>query len=543
MSDIFQHNALGQLQGNLVDGTVQFLGLKYGSLKNRFAPSELVTSYEQPIKDCTRYGPPPVSPAGAIHTEFGFIQKSLPLPAVPEHSDLEGLNLNVTVPQGKDGVIDTNANLPVYVFIHGGGFAVGSSWYPHYNSTPLVRLSTEIGKPVIGVSINYRLGVPGFLTSRELRDAGYKPNNGYRDQRTALTWVKRFIGGFGGNPDELTVAGESAGGLSVAMLLLSEEPLMSRCLTTGGAMLLFKPIPEAETEATYQSVIEALGLADKSSAERIQGLLDLPVDDLWQKVPPGAALIPTLDGETVPGTPSFEIVTSQDDHPEYPIPGRRWCKGLMIGDSQLDANILCHMGLDNLNPGIASKFIRSVRESLREHPEAAEELFKAYDLSPSTDDDEAMLTILRFASEIAFYAAAISLAKGWPQTEANKVFLYHFNEGIPWEGRFQGEAGHILDVAYLFQNYNDHLTDAQKAVARTYGEDFIKFVNGEDPWPPVQNDQIGARVYGPSDVGRTAEYVGSADLEKTRRHDRILKLGELAGFDSINAAFHDFFLK
>jgi carboxylesterase type B len=75
------------------------------------------------------------------------------LPEVPTHSDLDGLNLNITVPANKDGAIDPNAKLPVYVFIHGGGFAVGSSWYPHYDPTLIVKTSVEKGKPIIGITI------------------------------------------------------------------------------------------------------------------------------------------------------------------------------------------------------------------------------------------------------------------------------------------------------------------------------------------------------------------------------------------------------
>jgi carboxylesterase type B len=62
------------------------------------------------------------------------------------------------------------------------------------------------------ISTSYRLGVTGFMTSKELRNAGYKANNGLHDQRTALQWIRRFIGGFGGDPDEITASGESAGG-------------------------------------------------------------------------------------------------------------------------------------------------------------------------------------------------------------------------------------------------------------------------------------------------------------------------------------------
>ena len=159
------------------------------------------------------------------------------------------------------------------------------------------------------------------------------------------------------------------------------------------------------------------------------------------------------------------------------------------------------MGLDTRKPNVAQKFIDSVNNTLSSHPSAAAELLSSYNITPSTPDEEALLSILRFSSEISFYAPARAFAQGWPNTKDSKFFLYHFNEGIPWPGRFQGEAGHILDVAYLFQNYNEHLTEEGKKLARQYAEDFINFVNGEDPWPPVQGGKLGARVYGPSSEG------------------------------------------
>lgn len=199
------------------------------------------------------------------------------------------------------------------------------------------------------------------------------------------------------------------------------------------------------------------------------------------------------------------------------------------------------MGLDQRNPGIASKFIESVNKTLVTYPDAASALLSSYHITDSTDDDEAVLSILQFATEISFYAPALAFAKGWPQTKDNKIFLYHFNEGIPWEGRFKGHAGHILDVAYLFQNFNEHLSDEQKAVARAYAEDFIEFVNGNDPWQPIEGGQMGARVYGPSSEGITAKYVADGKPEEVGRHDRVLKLGEQVGFDIILEVFQNFF--
>jgi len=118
---------------------------------------------------------------------------------------------------------------------------------------------------------------------------------------------------------------------------------MKRCLSTGGAVLLFKPIPEAAAEAAYQAVIKAFGLADKSPEDRIKALLTIPVDDLWQKVPMGTALLPSIDGDTVPGEPSFITVASQEDDPRFLIPGRKWCSALMIGESKLDVSITLHV--------------------------------------------------------------------------------------------------------------------------------------------------------------------------------------------------------
>jgi carboxylesterase type B len=193
------------------------------------------------------------------------------------------------------------------------------------------------------------------------------------------------------------------------------------------------------------------------------------------------------------------------------------------------------------NPGIGAKFVTSVKKTLSSHPEAASKLLSSYSISETTNDDEAMLSILQFASESSFYAPALAFAKGWPNTKENKFFLYHFNEGNPWEGRFKGEAGHILDVSFLFQNYNEFFSDDQKTLARQYGEDFIRFVNGEDPWPPVEGESPGARVYGPTNEGVIAKYVASGGPAEIGRNDRVLKLGEMVGFDTILEVFQNFF--
>ncbi|KAH9845237.1 putative triacylglycerol lipase [Teratosphaeria destructans] len=103
----------------------------------------------------------------------------------------------------------TGQRLPVYFFIQGGGFSTNSN--PNYNGSGLIQAS---GYNIVVVSINYRVGPYGFLASREVQDGG-SINNGLKDQRKALEWVNKYIEQFGGDPNHVTIGGDSAGAQSV----------------------------------------------------------------------------------------------------------------------------------------------------------------------------------------------------------------------------------------------------------------------------------------------------------------------------------------
>lgn len=109
--------------------------------------------------------------------------------------------------------------LPVLVWIYGGGFTAGGSADGRYNTSYLVNSSVSISKPVITVSINYRLGAWGFLASEETQ-AAQVSNVGLFDQRQALIWINQNIASFGGDPDAVTICGESAGAFSVGYHLV-----------------------------------------------------------------------------------------------------------------------------------------------------------------------------------------------------------------------------------------------------------------------------------------------------------------------------------
>lgn len=124
------------------------------------------------------------------------------------------LYLNVIMPTTSD------TDLPVAVWIHGGGLYEGGSNDERYNLSYIVQNSVEVGKPMIGISLQYRLDGWGFLVGQEALEGG-ATNLGYRDQRLALHWIQENIAAFGGDPTKVTIWGESAGGLSVGAHLLA----------------------------------------------------------------------------------------------------------------------------------------------------------------------------------------------------------------------------------------------------------------------------------------------------------------------------------
>ncbi|PWN52525.1 alpha/beta-hydrolase [Violaceomyces palustris] len=129
----------------------------------------------------------------------------------------ECLTLNVVRPANHTG-----EKLPVWVFIHGGGFYMGGSGDRRYNGSWIVDRSVELGQPIIYASLNYRLNVLGFPVGDDAEQEGLL-NLGLYDQRLALNWIKENIGAFGGDPEKVTINGESAGGASMLFHLTAYE--------------------------------------------------------------------------------------------------------------------------------------------------------------------------------------------------------------------------------------------------------------------------------------------------------------------------------
>jgi para-nitrobenzyl esterase len=275
----------GTYQGMLdTTSTVrQFLGIRYA----------------QPVTSNLRWRPPqPVTPSAATQdaTQFGnhCPQTFTPFGNATQTEDC--LFLNVFSPngnghgsqggngQGQNGQGDNNqgdddqggGGRPVMVWIHGGALAVGES--NEFDATRLVQ------RDVVVVTLNYRLGALGFLAHPAL--SGESPdhvsgNYGFQDQQAALKWVRRNIRAFGGNPEKVTVFGESAGGLSTFVNLVSPTArgLFHRVIVESGAYLLTPPTL-AQAEAAGTNFASAVQCTQSNAADVLTCLRALPVSTI-----------------------------------------------------------------------------------------------------------------------------------------------------------------------------------------------------------------------------------------------------------------------
>ncbi|KAH8816695.1 lipase 3 precursor [Xylogone sp. PMI_703] len=188
------------------------------------------------------------------------------------------LTVDVYRPSG----ISASSKLPVLFWIFGGGFELGST--STYDGTSIVSDSMTMGKPIIFVAVNYRVGGFGFLPGKEILADG-SANLGLLDQRLGLQWVADNIASFGGDPTKVTIWGESAGAISVAdqMVLYDGDntykgkPLFRAGIMDSGSIVPADPVDCPKGQAVYDTVVKTAGCA--SSANTLECLRGLSYTD------------------------------------------------------------------------------------------------------------------------------------------------------------------------------------------------------------------------------------------------------------------------
>lgn len=252
----------GQVQGTDQDGIFRYLGLPYAQATERFVPAGEVKPWEG-VYMADSYGP--ISPQGSISGVGGQVSQ--------EGTDNNCQNLNIWTPGVNDG-----KKRPVMVWLHGGGFSTGSANEEGYDGEALSRSGD-----VVVVSVNHRLNVFGHLDLSAYDDKYRQSANvGITDIEASLEWIQANIEVFGGDPDNVTLFGQSGGGAKVLALMSSpySEGLFDKGIVQSGATETMGVSFNTQESSTRlaENVLNNLGI----TGENIEDIQNVPMEELQE---------------------------------------------------------------------------------------------------------------------------------------------------------------------------------------------------------------------------------------------------------------------
>jgi para-nitrobenzyl esterase len=387
------------------------------------------------------------------------------------------LYLNVWTP-----VHGANAKLPVLVYFYGGGFSAGDGSESRYDGASLAQ------RGIVTVTVNYRLDVFGFLALPEL--AAESPehatgNYGLLDQNAALRWVQRNIAAFGGDPNQVTIGGESAGSMSVSAQMASplSKGLMQRAIGESGAMLgNLKPRPRALAERQGKDFERQVGAHSLAQLRAMDAQALLKAADK-KDVP---EFRPTIDGYFLPRSPEAIYQAGEQAH----IP-------LLVGSNSQEGYYTAL--LDDKAPTLAN-YRAAMKKQFGAH---AAEALKLY---PATNEAEVKASATAYEGDQFIAFATWRWMNVHRQTGQAPVYYYYFVQPRP--AKRDGSAGpdagavHSGEIEYALGNLAGNTvfawTDADHRVSdlmQGYWANFIKTGNpngaGLPEWPATASKDGG----------------------------------------------------
>lgn len=442
-------------------------GLVQGVFENGLTVYKGVPFAAPPVGDLRWRAPQPPAKWDGVKQTVKFAPAPMQGGNTPSGKSEDCLYLNIWSPAKS-----TNEKLPVLVWIYGGGFSFGSTSEPGYNGEKLAK------RAVILVSIAYRVGQLGFLAHPELSAESpdhVSGNYGILDQIAGLKWIQKNIAAFGGDPNKVTIFGESAGGISVSMLCASPlaKGLFRGAVSQSGGS--FGPTrattyPGENMKTLKQAEADGIDYMKKAGATSIADLRKMPSD----KVPSGFGMgggWPITDGVVIP-----------DDQYKLYAAGKYNDVAVLIGYNSDEGA--------SFSPGrTPADYEASVRTR---YGKFADALIKAYPAA----ENSVPKTARDLARDAAFGWQTWAWANLQSRTGKSKVFFYYFDQhpdypqGSP---RYGYGSPHGQEVAYVFNNLdasNPQTTKTDLEISdamATYWTNFTKYGtpngNGLPKWP------------------------------------------------------------
>ncbi|KAE8450077.1 hypothetical protein EG329_006858 [Mollisiaceae sp. DMI_Dod_QoI] len=476
-----------ELIGELDDDLTLFRGIPYATVTKRWTHSQVRNSLDTPF-DATKFGPK------CTQVESPYMPLAGTNQAITTDHEFDCLNLNITIPTQtlKSRSNNSYPLLPVMVWIHGGAFCHGSNSRPRDYPQNLCRLAIKNGSPIIHVAIQYRLGALGFASSLDLATESHRNqhpsslpssgNYGLIDQRNALLWVQSHIQGFGGDPNNVTAFGSSAGSASIHYHILSGDPLFDRAIMMSGSAPVLGPLPASLFDKAWKDMCESLTVSDLSIEAKLEKLRSLdPMDILktYTKAPMG----PMSCGVYLPL--KWDMYVKQ--------PETR-CKSLILGDVGSDGMIV-----DNISKEVTqSRFLHHM-ETIFSSAADADTFLAYFGLKKEEMTNEQYRDALRFFfSVMLFQYPNLNIARNF----GGKAYLYHFEQRSVFEGFTKGWSYHGQCATYMYQNKNELLPDDHVRTAEEMGRLWTAFATGKSgsavPWEEFRKKERFMR-FGPGE--------------------------------------------
>ncbi len=481
-STITATTAAGVLRGRATaDGGAEFRGIPYAAPPvgdRRFFAPAAVEPWDGE-RDATEYGFASVQPTGGPMSDvFG---------AGPLAVDEDCLTLNVWTP-GLD-----DARRPVLVWIHGGAFRMGTGGAPMTDCTRLSRAGD-----LVVVSLNYRLGLLGFSSAGGPGDA----NCGLLDQLAALEWVQREIAAFGGDPDHVTIFGESAGGKSV-------ECLLAMPAASG---LIHRAILQSTYTTTLDADIagrRAVAIAEALGADDVAGLRTAELDALAK----AEAEVLLAEGAGAAGSGGNGPVIDPSSLPVAPIDavaaGAAADIPLLVGTTLDEFHLFAAMGTNPAGPdpdddALATHLARLL-DIAHDDPSvgAAVDAYRAARTEQGRDASNANLAIDAMTDRV-FRQHSVRLASA--ASRHGEVYSYLFARPSPALGGVLG-ACHGIEIPYVFGNLESsagfigddeatrQLSDAMQAAWVAFARGGAPDTHQLGPWPRYDESRRATMVF------------------------------------------------